>query len=145
MEFNYSSTECEKSCRDIHRSWNELSRLGAALAHLTRSERRQIKDTYRAMFHDDLVERLHGEHMSNPKNEVYISLYSGTQFLKCTKDFASIAFNMFLNLLLWIFKLLNCDFLLCQFLSCTKCCTFGCLIQLREMPFWWGMLLKEAW
>ncbi|KAF3324116.1 annexin D8-like protein [Carex littledalei] len=75
MDFNYSSTECEKSCRDIHRSWNELSRLGAALAHLTRSERRQIKDTYRAMFHDDLVERLHGEHMSNPKNELYKMLY----------------------------------------------------------------------
>lgn len=71
MEFNSSRTEYEKSCREIHGSWNELSRLGAALVRLTRSERWQIKDTYRAMFHDDLVERLHGAHMSNPKNEVY--------------------------------------------------------------------------
>ncbi|KAJ4812615.1 Annexin [Rhynchospora pubera] len=75
MNFNSTSTECEKSCREIHGSWNELSRLGAALAHRTRSERRQIKDMYRILFRDDLVERLHGAHMSNPKNEMFKMLY----------------------------------------------------------------------
>nr|CAD1826216.1 unnamed protein product [Ananas comosus var. bracteatus] len=75
MASHSSSPECEKACRKIHASWNQLNHLGLALALRTAADRRRIKETYKAMYGEDLVERLRRNHISNPNNEMCNILY----------------------------------------------------------------------
>ncbi|KAJ3677048.1 hypothetical protein LUZ60_002772 [Juncus effusus] len=72
---NLLKIECEKDCREINASWNKLSHLGRVLACRTRTERRQIKESYRSMFGEDLVQKIQEAYMSNPKNEMCNMLY----------------------------------------------------------------------
>ncbi|RRT81184.1 hypothetical protein GW17_00022078, partial [Ensete ventricosum] len=71
-----SCTTCKNVCQEIHATWDQLSLVARALAHRTLAERRQIKEMYRAMFGEDLVEHLRRTHMANSKNnEMCNTLY----------------------------------------------------------------------
>ncbi|XP_008797322.1 annexin A13-like [Phoenix dactylifera] len=69
------SPSCESACQEIHAKWNQLKFLGETLASRTPAERQQIKETYRAMYHEDLVEHLHKAWMANSKDEMFDILY----------------------------------------------------------------------
>lgn len=60
----------QRACREIHDTWGRLNHLSEALASRTASEREQIREMYKAMYGEDLVERLHRDHAANPENEV---------------------------------------------------------------------------
>ncbi|XP_072978455.1 annexin D8-like [Typha angustifolia] len=70
MDFQSSNLGFERDCQEIHATWNQLNHLGLALARRTPAERQQIKETYRAMYGEDLVEHLHRILMANQKNEM---------------------------------------------------------------------------
>ncbi|KAM2043972.1 hypothetical protein ACFX1T_008345 [Malus domestica] len=53
-----STLNFETECREIHGSWGQLNRLARALANRTRHERQQIRETYKSIYGDDLVNRL---------------------------------------------------------------------------------------
>lgn len=65
----------ENECREIHGACDEPRRLSRLLAHRSASERQQIKATYRAMFGEDLVGRLHKTLTANQDNELCNLLY----------------------------------------------------------------------
>ncbi|EXB31240.1 Annexin D8 [Morus notabilis] len=48
----------EHQCKEIHDSWGQLNRLVLGLAMRTRLERQQIRETYKAIYGEDLVKRL---------------------------------------------------------------------------------------
>ncbi|MQL80129.1 hypothetical protein Taro_012545 [Colocasia esculenta] len=64
------SPSFERACREIHDTWGRLNHLCEALARRTAGERRQIREVYKAMYGEDLVERLHKDHAANPDNEM---------------------------------------------------------------------------
>lgn len=73
MELSYasfSSITCKNDCREIHATWNQLNLVGRALARRTLTQKRQIKEMYRAMYGQDLVEQLQKTHLANSTNEV---------------------------------------------------------------------------
>lgn len=62
----------ENECKEIHDSWGRLSQLVRALATRTRLERQQIRETYKAIYGEDLADRLLEEaemSSSNNRNE----------------------------------------------------------------------------
>uniref|UniRef100_A0A1D1Y5F2 Annexin A13 n=1 Tax=Anthurium amnicola TaxID=1678845 RepID=A0A1D1Y5F2_9ARAE len=69
------SPRLESTCKEIHNTWGSLNHLSGALASCTASERKQIREMYKAMYGEDLVERLHGDHSANPENEMSAALY----------------------------------------------------------------------
>ena len=52
------SSYFEKDCREIHRALDRPGLLGRALAHRTPAERQQIKENYKAIYDEDLIDRL---------------------------------------------------------------------------------------
>ncbi|KAF4367453.1 hypothetical protein F8388_025871 [Cannabis sativa] len=63
----------ESECREIHNSWERLSQLGLVLATRTRQERQQIRETYKAIYGEDLVNRLQEPKIANNNNKSEIS------------------------------------------------------------------------
>lgn len=59
----------ENECKEIHDSWGQLNRLVLALATRTRLERQQIRETYKAIYGEDLVKRLQEAEVSSDKSE----------------------------------------------------------------------------
>ncbi|KAK9096517.1 hypothetical protein Sjap_022014 [Stephania japonica] len=67
---NSSNKNCETECIEIHNQWGHLNSLAQAMARRTSYERQQIRETYKAMYGKDLVDRLqkmllnnyHGNH-----------------------------------------------------------------------------------
>ncbi|KAF3441251.1 hypothetical protein FNV43_RR15164 [Rhamnella rubrinervis] len=65
----------ENECKEIHDSWGRLSQLVRALVTRTRLERQQIRETYKALYGEDLVNRLQKEaemSSSNNRNEAFV-------------------------------------------------------------------------
>ncbi|KAG6477420.1 hypothetical protein ZIOFF_066675 [Zingiber officinale] len=78
MELSYasfSSITCKNDCREIHATWNQLDLVGRSLARRTLTQKRQIKEMYRAMYGQDLVEHLQETHLANSTNEMCRVLY----------------------------------------------------------------------
>ncbi|WOL08799.1 hypothetical protein Cni_G17552 [Canna indica] len=79
MELSYvsssSSMTCKNECQEIHATRNQLNLLGRALAHRSLAERRQIKEAYRAMYGEDLIEHLQKTYLTNSNDEMCIMLY----------------------------------------------------------------------
>ncbi|KAG1366661.1 annexin D8 [Cocos nucifera] len=69
------SRRCENDCQEIHAKWDQLKYLGETLASRTPAERQQIKEMYRTMYHEDLVEHFQKSWVANPKNEMFNILY----------------------------------------------------------------------
>ncbi|XP_077243007.1 annexin Gh1-like isoform X2 [Tasmannia lanceolata] len=69
-----SSQSCENVCREIQDSLGRLNDPGLALAHRTRHERLQIRETYMVMYGEDLITRLKKAEAANPKNEIFALL-----------------------------------------------------------------------
>lgn len=65
----------ESECREIHGACDEPRRLIRYLAHRSAPERQQIKATYRTMFGEDPVGRLHKTLTANQDNELCNLLY----------------------------------------------------------------------
>ncbi|CAL9024232.1 unnamed protein product [Prunus brigantina] len=55
---NMSALNLESECKEIHDSWGQLNQLALALAGRTRLERQQIRETYKAIYGEDLGNRL---------------------------------------------------------------------------------------
>lgn len=56
-------------CKEIHDSWGQLNRLVLDLATRTRLERHQIRETYKAIYGEDLVRRLQEAEKSGSRTE----------------------------------------------------------------------------
>ncbi|KAL6005139.1 hypothetical protein ACLOJK_005701 [Asimina triloba] len=69
-----SRSDCEEDCKEIHDAWGRLNQLGQVLAHRSRMELQQIRETYAAMYGEDLAHRLQKAHSANPKNEIFYLL-----------------------------------------------------------------------
>lgn len=67
---NSSNFDSEKDCREIHGSWGQLNQLGQGLAHRSRTKLRQVRETYKAMYGEDLVDCMRRAKALDPKNEV---------------------------------------------------------------------------
>lgn len=48
----------ENECKEIHDSWGSLNHLIPSLARRTQLERQQIRDTYKAIYREDLISLL---------------------------------------------------------------------------------------
>ncbi|KAL5547175.1 hypothetical protein UlMin_006862 [Ulmus minor] len=66
----------EHECKEIHDSWGRLNGLVRALASRTRLERQQIRETYKAIYGEDLVKRLQeAEEAENGKLCAVLSMW----------------------------------------------------------------------
>lgn len=65
-----NSSDHEKDCKEIHDSWGRLNQLGHGLAHRSRSQLQQVRETYKAMYGEDLVDCIQRAKGVNSKNEV---------------------------------------------------------------------------
>ncbi|KAH7522739.1 hypothetical protein FEM48_Zijuj07G0170500 [Ziziphus jujuba var. spinosa] len=60
----------ENECKEIHDSWGRINQLIQSLASRTQLERQQIRETYKAIYGEDLVNRFQeAEMMSNNIND----------------------------------------------------------------------------
>ncbi|KAK9162776.1 hypothetical protein Syun_003678 [Stephania yunnanensis] len=63
---NSSNKNCKTECIEIHNRWGDrLNYLAQAMAHRTSYERQQIRETYKAMYGEDLVDRLQKTLLNN--------------------------------------------------------------------------------
>ncbi|XP_062109843.1 annexin D8-like [Humulus lupulus] len=63
----------ESECREIHNSWGRLSQSVVALATRTRHERQQIRETYKAIYGEDLAKRLQEPEVVSSSNRSEVS------------------------------------------------------------------------
>lgn len=68
--FTSSSHGFENECKEIHDSWGRLNQLVRSLASLSKLERQQIRETYKAMYGEDITNLLQKMQVSSSqKNE----------------------------------------------------------------------------
>ncbi|KAK6942478.1 Annexin repeat [Dillenia turbinata] len=66
------SISCQNDCKEIHDSWGRLSHLAQALASRSKHERRQIRETYKEMYGENLIDRLQITQKSGKKGLIGI-------------------------------------------------------------------------
>eukprot|EP00268_Persea_americana_P005911 TRINITY_DN12049_c0_g1_i3.p2 TRINITY_DN12049_c0_g1~~TRINITY_DN12049_c0_g1_i3.p2 ORF type:complete len:168 (+),score=34.04 TRINITY_DN12049_c0_g1_i3:136-639(+) len=69
-----NSSDREKDCKEIHDSWGRLNQLGHGLAHRSRSQLQQVRETYKAMYGEDLVDCIQRAEGVYSKNEICMVL-----------------------------------------------------------------------
>lgn len=121
----------EKDCREIHGSWGQLNQLGQGLAHRSRTELRKVRETYKAMYGEDLVDCIRRAKALDPKNEVRSYLISRANTHKHIINFCS-----------WC-KYVTSNFMFIWFRQ-ARSCHSGFVTHMRGMRSWLRMPWRKV-